>query len=130
MPQVADAFRRVSLKKIGIAALLAVNAATLVNSAVVGHTVTYEGLGTGDASPLVNTLIAPAFTGMVWYHSAETLPTPIGYVANQTKKILPRPVDTGVGVLFAIAGAPGAWAGYPVGFVTGFATRLTHDLSR
>ena len=131
-----SSFKEASLaKKISVTALLAINSLTMINAGIIGHTITYNELSEqGRSSPALDILIAPVITGGQWYFSEEASgsaigETPVSLLANQTKKILPKSIDTGVGIIFAAAGTPGAWIGQTIGVVSGLSTKIKHDFS-
>lgn len=115
-------------QKVGAVALATINALTLMNSVAVGHKIANLELGKGSGySPTGDILIAPLFTGTTWILSEEASGTPIGttpisLIANQTKKVLPKPADIVLGIAVTAIGIPGAWAGHTVGAVTGFSS--------
>jgi|GEM_PF-6227782 hypothetical protein len=114
-------FKKASVKKkAAVITLATINGLTLTNSTMVGYRIGDKGTSGPYQSTSANILFAPATTAAQWLLSkhdetSKIGPTPVSFIANQTKKVFHPAIDSGVGVSLAILGAPGAWAGYALG---------------
>lgn len=117
-------------KKALTVSFLAVNAVTFSSNAMVTH----QGVQTRGADMIGAglLLISPVLPAGQWILSDEAADsdagaTPVSFLGNQTKKILPEFADTGLGIAFAVAGAPGSYAGYTLGVASGIAANFVPE---
>lgn len=114
-------------KKALTVSFLAVNAMTFSSNTMVTH----RGVQTLGADMIGGAmlLMSPVLPARQWIWSDEAAnsdmgATPVSFLGNQTKKVLPEFADTGLGIAFAISGAPGSYMGYTLGVASGIATNL------
>lgn len=112
-------------KKVAVVSIAAINGLTFINTGITSHKLHMSDPSILRESMLLNVVAGPMTTPLAWIGS-QKIPdsgsvaegTPIPFLANQTKKILPEKIDTGLGIAVTVAGIPGAIAGHMTGVST------------